>query len=297
MSAAPDATASTEAAHRLNIAAGVASVAVAVTLVSLKLWALGATGALSVAASLADSALDLVAALAALVGIHYAAKPPDEDHSFGHSSVEDLVALGQALIVAVSAAAIGLSALDRLGAPRPLAAETAGIAVMAASLAITAALVLWQGYVARRTGSRIVAADRLHYLTDLWPNLGAMAALYAAAAHGVIWLDSAVAIAACAVLLLGARRIGLDAWHALMDRRAAPADIARIEAVLAAARGLAGHHDLRTRTAGTRVFIQVHVEIDGALPLRDAHAISARLKRDLIAAIPQADVIIHQDPV
>ena len=101
--------------HRLNLSAGLASVGAALLLVALKLWALAATGALSVAASLADSALDLIASAAGLVGILYAAKPPDEDHSFGHSSVEDLVALGQALLVAVSAALIGWSAVGRLG--------------------------------------------------------------------------------------------------------------------------------------------------------------------------------------
>jgi len=297
MSVSCDPKASARAVHRLNLAAGVASVTVAVTLVGLKVWALAATGALSVAASLADSALDLVASFAALAGIHYAAKPPDEDHSFGHSSVEDLVALGQAVIVAVSAAGIGISALARFGAPRPLAAESTGLAVMAASLAITGALVVWQSHVARRTGSRIVAADRLHYLADLWPNLGAIVALYAAAAHGILWLDPAIALGACAMLLVGARRIGVEAWHALMDRRAAPAEIARIESVLGRCPDLAGWHDLRTRTAGPRVFIQVHVEIDGDLPLREAHAISAALKRELLAAVPQADVIIHQDPV
>jgi ferrous-iron efflux pump FieF len=283
--------------QRLNMAAGLASVALAVTLVSLKFWALHATGALSVAASLADSALDLLASLAALIGIRYAAKPPDKDHSFGHTSVEDLVALGQAIIVTVSAAAIGWSALRRLGAPEPLRSETAGLAVMAASVALTAALVFWQSYVTRRTKSKIVAADRLHYLSDLWPNLGAMVALYAAREHQMLWLDPAIALLACVVLLLGARRIGADAWDALMDRSAPPAQLARIETVLRGSGELLGFHDLRTRTAGTRLFVQVHIELDGDLPLRDAHAISARLKRDIIAAIPQADVIIHQDPV
>jgi ferrous-iron efflux pump FieF len=284
-------------AHRLNLAAGAASVGVALALVALKLWALAATGALSVAASLVDSALDLVAAIAALVGIRYAAKPPDEDHSFGHTSVEDLVALGQSAIVAVSAVTIGWSAVARLGEPPALAAEGAGMAVMAISIAVTAGLVLWQGHVARRTGSKIVAADRLHYLSDLWPNLGAIAALWAASSFGVLWLDPAVALVACVALLLGARRIGLQAWHALMDRQAEPEVIARIEAVLRACPGLAGWHDLKTRTAGTRVFVQIHAEIDGDLTLREAHAIAARLRRDVIAAVPQADVIIHQDPV
>jgi ferrous-iron efflux pump FieF len=284
-----------ERAHRLNLSAGIASVAVAVVLVALKLWALAATGALSVAASLVDSALDLLASIAAQVGIRYAARPPDADHPFGHSSVEDLVALGQSVVVAGSALAIGWSAIGRFREPRPLEAEAAGVAALAVSIALTGALVLWQSRVAARTGSKIVAADRLHYLSDLWPGLGAIAALWAAA-HGALWVDPAVALAACAALLYGARRIGLGAWHALMDREADPATLARIEAVLRGYPGLAGWHDLKTRTAGTRVFVQVHVEIDGDLTLRDAHAIAARLRRDLIAAIPQADVIIHQDP-
>ena len=268
-----------------------------VTLVGLKLWALGATGALSVAASLADSALDLVASLAALVGILYAARPPDEDHSFGHTSAEDLVALGQAVIVTISAIAIGWSAVSRLGAPQALASEGAGLAVMAGSIAITAGLVGWQTWVARRTGSKIVAADRLHYLSDLWPNLGAMVSLWAAARFGAHWLDPVVALVACAVLLRSAARIGIEAWNALMDRQADPALIGRVEAIVRGYPGVDGWHDLKTRTAGTRVFVQVHLELDGAESLRDAHAIAANVRRDILRALPQADVIIHQDPV
>jgi ferrous-iron efflux pump FieF len=283
-------------AHRLNVSAGVASVGTALLLVGLKLWAVAATGALSVAASLADSALDLMASGAGLAGILYAAKPPDEDHSFGHSSVEDLVALGQALLVAVSAGLIGWTALRRLGAPPALAAEAAGFAVMALSVAITATLVVWQGRVARRTGSHIVTADRLHYLSDLLPAVGAMAALLAAR-RGVLWVDPVVALAACAVLVLSARRIGMRAWHSLMDRTADPAVVAEVERIVAGHPGVAGFHDLRTRTAGTRIFVQVHLELDGDQSLREAHAISAAVRRAILAAVPRADVIIHQDPI
>jgi ferrous-iron efflux pump FieF len=210
---------------RLNLSAGFASVTVALLLVGLKVWAVAATGALSVAASLADSVLDLMASAVGLAGIAYAARPPDDDHSFGHTSVEDLVALGQALLVAASAVAIGWSAIRRLGDPPALAAEGAGLAVMALSVAITAGLVVWQGRVARRTGSRIVAADRMHYLSDLLPALGAMAALVAAR-RGLLWLDPVIALAACAALMFGARRIGMRAWNALMDRAADPEIVA-----------------------------------------------------------------------
>ena len=138
--------------QRLNVSAGVASVAVAFVLVAIKAWALAVTGALSVAASLADSAVDLLASAAGLVGIVYAAKPPDEDHSFGHSSAEDLVALGQALLITASAGMIGWNAVRRLAAPPALSAEAAGLVAMAASIVITLGLVLWQGRVAHRTG-------------------------------------------------------------------------------------------------------------------------------------------------
>lgn len=282
---------------RLNRRAGLASIAVALVLVALKAWAFLATGALSIAAALADSALDLLVSGAGLVGILYAAKPPDDDHSFGHSSVEDIFALGQALLVTAAAAAIAIGAFGRFGTPVPLAEPGIGLWVMTVSIALTLALVIFQGQVARQTGSRIVAADRLHYLGDLLPGLGAIAALLASSVLGIHWLDPAVALAAAAALVWAARGIGISAWNALMDRHADPEHLALIGDMLAGYPGLRGHHDLRTRTSGTRVFIQVHIELDGAQSLDDAHTVAANLKRDLITAIPEADVIIHMDPV
>jgi ferrous-iron efflux pump FieF len=99
------------------------------------------------------------------------------------------------------------------------------------------------------------------------------------------------------MLVTGAGRIGFAAWHALMDRAAEPALIAEVERIVTGYPGVAGFHDLRTRTAGTRVFVQVHLELDGAQSLREAHAISAGVRRALLAAVPNSDVIIHQDPV
>jgi len=283
--------------QRLNLSAGLASVAVALLLVGLKLWALAATGALSVAASLTDSGLDLIASMAGLAGIAYAARPPDEDHSFGHSSAEDLVALGQALLVTASAAVIGWAAVGRLGEPPVLTEAGIGLVVMAASVVVTAGLVAWQGRVARRTGSKIVAADRLHYLSDMLPAIGAMLALVASSRFGVGWVDPAVALAACLMLVTGAGRIGVSAWNALMDRAAEPALIAEVERIVGSYPGVRGFHDLRTRTSGDRVFVQVHLELDGDQSLRAAHAISAGVRRALLGTIRNADVIIHQDPV
>ena len=284
---------------RLNISAGLASVLVAGTLVVIKLWAMGETGSLSIAASVADSAMDLMVSLGGLMAMIYAARPPDEDHAFGHTSAEDLAALGQAVFILVTGGVIAWAAIARLLAPVPaqLNAESSGIAVMTLAIALTTALIFWQQRVARRTNSRVVRADSLHYMGDLVFNVGAILSLWAAAHLGMTQIDSAVALAAAALLLLGALRIGKGAFDALMDRRADPAIAAGIAAITRDWPGVYGFHDLKTRTAGSRVFVHLHIELDGNQTLTEAHAIGATLRRAILDAYPQADVIIHKDVV
>lgn len=285
--------------HRLNLSAGLASVATALALVGLKLWALGETQALSVAASLADSALDLMMSLGALAAIFYAARPPDDDHAFGHSSAEDLAALGQAVFILAAAGVIGTAATLRLldPDPAPLMAEGRGIVAIAVSILLTLALVLWQRRVAMRTGNRVVQADSLHYLGDLLPNIGAILALWASAQFGLVRVDAAIALATAGMLAVGALGIGKRAWDALMDRAAPPDVIARIEALARTREGVHGFHDLKTRRAGSRLFVNLHIELDGAQSLNAAHAIGAALKHDILREFPRSDVIIHFDPV
>lgn len=284
-------------AQRLNLSAGIASVGVAALLVALKLWALLTTGALSIAASLADSAMDLLISAAGLAAIIYAARPADDDHAFGHSSVEDLVSLGQAILVAASAGAILWAGVGRLlAAEAPvLAAQGAGMAVMAASALLTALLVAWQARVARKTGNKVVAADMLHYLGDLLPTLGAILALFLSARFGWGQVDSVIAILAALFMVRGAGQIGLSAWHALMDRAAPPEVVTGIAEIAAIWPGVKGFHDLKTRTSGARLFVQLHIELDGAQSLEAGHAIAKSLKRAILEAYPQADVIIHMD--
>jgi ferrous-iron efflux pump FieF len=284
---------------RLNLSAGFLSVTVATVLVAVKLWALAETGSLAVAATLADSALDLMISLGGLAAIAYAAKPADEDHNFGHSSAEDLAALGQSLFILVSAAVIAVAAVLRLLSDDTTApqAESFGIGVMVFSIVLTLGLVAWQRHVARRTGNKVVMADSLHYIGDLIPNIGAIVALWASAQLGLFAVDSVVALGAAGILAFGALRIGKGAWDALMDRKADPAMIAGITAIVAAHDGVRGFHDLKTRIAGSRVFVNLHIELDGDQTLDAAHAIGASLRRAIIAAYPRADVLIHKDPV
>jgi ferrous-iron efflux pump FieF len=282
---------------RLNVSAGIASIAVALVLVAAKGWAWAETGALTVAASLIDSALDLVVSMANFAAILYAAKPADEDHRFGHHSIEDIAALAQALMVAAAGVALGWRGIERLLTPQPLASETAGIAVMALSILLTGALVWWQRLVARQTGSKVVTADSLHYLTDLLPAAGGIVALAASALFGIVQLDSAFSLLAAVILLRGAWKIGGDAFAALMDREA-PTEVEQlIAAVVAEFPEIHGFHDLKSRVSGTRTFVQFHIELDGALPLFDAHAVGARLRLRVLEAVPGSEVLIHLDPV
>jgi ferrous-iron efflux pump FieF len=158
--------------------------------------------------------MDVMVSLAAMAALIYAAKPADDDHAFGHTSAEDLVSLGQALFILLSAGVIAVAAVKRLwasaGQPTPSAtihAEAAGIAVMTLSIVVTLGLVASQGRVARLTGSRVIAADRLHYLGDLLPNLGAIAALWASARFSIVTVDAVIALGTAGVLALGALRI------------------------------------------------------------------------------------------
>ncbi|ARO13631.1 cation efflux family protein [Ketogulonicigenium robustum] len=283
---------------RLNLSAGILSVSVASILVLAKLWALQATGALSVAATLADSALDLLVSLAGLLAIAYAAKPADNDHRYGHTAVEDLTALAQSLIITGSAIAIAFAAIRRLIAndAHQLESQGTGMAVMILSIVLTLGLVTWQGHVARRTGSKVVAADSLHYIGDLIPNIGALVALAISAFWGVGQIDSIIALLAAALMLRGAAQIGKQAWDALMDRSAPPDVIAKIEDVVRNHPGVMGYHDLKTRQSGSRIFVNLHAEMDGTQTLDQAHRTSAALRRAIVRALPNADVLIHLDP-
>jgi len=283
---------------RMNLSAGLASVSVALVLVGLKLWALGETHALSVAASLADSSMDLMVSLGGLAAIAYAAKPADDDHTYGHYAAEDLAALGQSLFILISSGVIGWASVSRLidPSPEPLLHQGRGMVVMGVSIVLTAALVIWQRMVTRHTGSKVVKADSLHYLGDLIPNLGAILSLWASAAFGLGQIDSVVALGAGIMLAVGAIRIFKGAWDALMDKSAPPETIAAIEQQIGAWPGVLGFHDLKTRTAGSVTFVTAHVELDGRKSLDETHAVAAALRRAILHEHPDFDVMLHLDP-
>jgi ferrous-iron efflux pump FieF len=147
------------------------SVGVAVALIALKAFALGASGSVSILASLTDSSLDLIASLATFYAVRWAAAPPDEEHRYGHGKGEAMAALVQAGLIFASAVFIGWEALQRIFDPRPVAAGGWAVAVMVLSIGLTAGLVWLQGKALKQTGSLAVAGDRSHYAADLAANV------------------------------------------------------------------------------------------------------------------------------
>lgn len=283
-------------AARLDRMAATASVAVAVTLVVGKLVTFLITGSIAILTSLIDSGMDVLASAVTFLSVRHAARPPDRGHRYGHGKAEGVGALAQAGFVTGSAVVLAYESLGRLLAPRAPEHGWLGVGVMAAALALTSGLVLLQGRVIARTGSLAIRADRLHYQSDLLMNLAVMAALALVEISGWPWLDPLFGLAVVPALLVGAVRVARRALDTLMDRELPPDERARITALALEHPGARDVHDLRSRRSGRRRFIELHLELDGALTLAEAHRISHEVEARICEAFPDADVLIHQEP-
>ena len=280
---------------RLLKLATYSSVATALVLILAKLGAWLTTGSVSVMASLIDSLMDAGASLINLFAVHYALMPADDEHRFGHGKAESLAGLGQATFIAGSALFLILQAVDRLRYPRPLEDMGVGILVMAFAVVATLVLLAIQRYVIRRTDSTAIRADSLHYASDLLTNLSIILALVLAQA-GWEGLDPIFAIGIALYISYSAWGIGREAVHQLMDRELGAAVQDRVRALVTDHPQVRGVHGLRTRQSGRSEVIQLHVELDGDLPLSEAHAVTDELEGRLLEAFPNADIIIHQEP-
>jgi ferrous-iron efflux pump FieF len=272
------------------------SVGVAVVLIALKAFALGASGSVSILASLADSALDLVASLGVFFAVRWAAAPPDEEHRHGHGKGEALAALVQAGLVFASAVFIGWEAVQRIFDPRPITAGYWGVLVILISIAVTGWLVWMQGRAIKASGSMAVEADRAHYTADLAANLVVLIGVISGAWLSAPGLDAAAGLVVAVWLFWGALGMLRTAADHLVDKALPESEqIAMTTAVLSDPR-ISGVHQLRTRMAGSVVMIQMHVDLDPELTLEAAHAIVVEAENRLLAGWPRADILIHPDP-
>ncbi|HVJ02385.1 MAG TPA: cation diffusion facilitator family transporter [Sphingomonas sp.] len=276
--------------------AALASVACALLLGALKGYAAWRTGSVAVLASLADSLLDLVASLVTLGGVHWAMQPADHEHRFGHGKAEALAALFQVALITGSGFAILLRALDRLVDHQPNASPEYGIGVSLIAIVVTLALTSYQRSVVRRTGSIAISTDQIHYTSDLMLNTAVILALVLESYAGLAGADALFGIAIAAWLLFGAWRASLAAIDQLMDKEWPDEKRARFVEVAARHPELIGLHDLRTRTSGTRDFVQFHIWMNPAMTVAAAHDVVERLERELAEEFPGTEVLIHVDP-
>ncbi len=273
-----------------------ASVSVATVLIAVKLGAWLTTHSVAMLSSLVDSLLDLAASVINLVAVRHALTPADREHRFGHGKVESIAGLGQAAFITGSAVFLLFEAGDRLIHPRPVENGAVGIGVMLFSIGLTLVLVQFQRYVVRKTGSVAVLADSLHYKSDLLVNAGVIVALGLSTQFGWHVLDPIFAIAIALYILSAAWEIVTNSFDMLLDREFADQERERIRALVMSHAEVRDMHDLRTRSSGTRSFIQLHLELDGEMTLLHAHEIADEVEAQIMAAYPNAEVIIHEDP-
>ncbi len=272
------------------------SVGVAVVLIALKAFALGASGSVAILASLADSALDLVASLATFFAVRWAAAPPDAEHRHGHGKGEAMAALVQSGLIFSSALFIGWEAVQRILDPRPVTSGYWAVMVVLVSIALTGWLVWMQDRAIRRSGSMAVKADRAHYAADLAANAVVLIGVVSGAFLAAPGLDAAAGLIVAVWLFWGALGLLKEASDHLLDRAVPDADrIAITTAVLADPR-ISGVHQLRARMAGSVMSIQMHVDLEPSLTLEQAHDIVVGAEQRLLDAFPRADILIHPDP-
>ncbi|QXO17581.1 MULTISPECIES: CDF family cation-efflux transporter FieF [Vibrio] len=280
---------------RLVTTAAWTATAVATLLLICKIAAWWVTGSVSLLASLIDSLLDIAASVVNLVVVRYSLQPADREHTFGHGKAESLAALAQAMFISGSACFLILNGIDRFFRPHELQSPEYGIYVSAFAMLVTAALVMFQRAVVAKTGSQAIAADSLHYQSDLLMNAAIMVAL-GLSWFGIKQADALFAVGIGIYILYSAYRMAYHAVHTLLDHKLPDEELVQIRTISLSVEGVMGVHQLRTRMSGPVRFIQLHLELDDNIPLIEAHRISDIVEAKLRKAFPGADVLIHQDP-
>ena len=274
-----------------------ASVTTALILIFVKIIAWFVTDSVSVLATLLDSSLDILASTLNLIAVKHALEPADNEHRFGHGKAEALSGVGQAMFIAGSAGFLLLQAIGRIINPQEMMTGLeVGVGVMIFSMLMTLVLLSFQKYVVRQTGSTAIKADALHYKTDLLVNGSVIIALFLTF-YGWSYFDAIFGVGIAIFILYSAWGILGESIDLLMDHEIADDERKKIVKLVSANPDTIGYHDLRTRRSGTRVFVQLHLELDAALTLASAHAIADKVEKDIVALFGDAEVMIHEDPV
>ena len=274
------------------------SVAAALVTIAVKAWAWALTDSVGLLSDALESLVNLGAAFLALASVTIAARPPDEDHTFGHDKVEYLAAAVEGALVLLAAVTIAVAASMRLLDPQMPSAPLAGTLLVGAASLVN----LGVSRVLRRAGTRhrspTLIADAHHLMTDVWSSLVVVGGVALVAATGWAWLDPLLGIAVAVVILRTGVRLVFGAAGGLMDRAFEAADLGRVEAVLARHRAAGlDFHALRTRQAGARRFMSVHVLVPPEWSVKRGHDEAETIEADLREAVPGLSVLTHLEPL
>ncbi|WP_407635171.1 cation diffusion facilitator family transporter [Thiomicrorhabdus chilensis] len=270
------------------------SVAVAVTLVLIKVVAWWQTDSVSILASLLDSTLDIAASVMIAVAVHIAQTPADKEHRFGHGKAEPLASLAQSVFIAGSAGYLLLYSIDRIFIPQPLQSPQTGLIFMLISLILTLLLISFQRYVISQTQSSAIKADSLHYVSDVLANLLVILSLWLS--H-IQWLDPLLALGIALWILYSAIHIAKEAGNQLLDRELPNEIRQQIQQIILGTPNVRGFNDLRSYQSGPNFFVQLDLELDDDLTLKQSHQIAEEVTQALQNAFENIDVMIHQEPV
>lgn len=274
------------------------SIAAAVATIALKLAAWWLTGSVGLLSDAIEGTINLAAATLAFAMLSVAARPPDGEHAFGYSKAEYLSSGIEGMLIVVAAVAISAVAIDRLITPRPLEQLGLGIAVSVAASLINLA-VAWQLLGAgRRFRSIALEADARHLMTDVWTSAGVVLGVAAVWLTGWERLDPIVALAVAANIVWTGYKLVQRSAQGLLDRALPEAEMQALHRALDRyrAEGI-DFHALRTRQAGVRSFISVHVLVPAEWSVAQGHNLAHRVERDIREALPDANVLTHVEPL
>lgn len=275
----------------LSIAAAVATIA----LKTLAWWLTDSVGLLSDAI---EGTINLVGATVALAMISVAARPPDSDHAFGYTKAEYFASGLEGTLILLAAIAIGFAAIDRLITPRPLEHVGAGLAVSAAASLINYGVARRLYRAGQHYRSIALEADARHLMTDVWTSAGVIFGVAAVWVTGWARLDPLIALAVAANIVWSGYRLMQRSIHGLLDRALPPDRMRVLEGALERyrARGI-DFHALRTRQAGTRSFVTLHVLVPAAWTVAQGHDLAHEVEKDIHAVLPDAVVLTHVEPL
>jgi ferrous-iron efflux pump FieF len=269
---------------------------VASVLVIIKLAAWLLTGSVSLLSSLVDSAMDLMASVLNMMAVRHSLTLADDVHRFGHGKIEPLAGLGQAAFITGSSVFICIKAAHRLMNPQIIEKGGMAIIVMIISLVLSIGLIMYQRHVISRTDSLAIKADAIHYLNDVGINLGVILALILTVWFDWKYADPIIALVIVVLIMYSVWKIGSQSLNQLMDSELPDEQRNRIYELAQSHSEVIQAHDLRTRRSGQDTIIQIHIVMNGKIPLGSAHDVAVEVENLIKAEFPNSDIIIHQDP-